>query len=150
LGKHLVKILNVEWSGGFDLKRVDRQKEGTLVSRLRLGLMSVLVVAMTLLVAIPALADVIQCNGGFCSGTNNDDTFFESPFFDDIVAGGGDDDIFAQFFNRAPDDVNAGRGNDFINVRDGDNKDDVNCGRGRDVVRANKGDDIAKNCERVR
>jgi hypothetical protein len=120
------------------------------VRRLRLVLMLAMVVATTLLAAVPASADTVFCFGGFCSDGNGDDTFFESPFNDDIFAEGGDDDIFAQFFRGDRDDVRAGGGRDFINVRDGDNRDDVNCGKGRDVVRANNGDDIANNCERVR
>jgi Ca2+-binding RTX toxin-like protein len=118
--------------------------------RIRLGLMSAMIVTMTLLVAMPALADVIFCNGGYCSGSNDNDTLYESPWADNIFAGGGSDYIFGDIWGGDRDDVHAGTGRDFIDVQDGDNRDEVNCGRGRDVVWANKGDDIAKNCERVR
>jgi hypothetical protein len=115
--------------------------------------MLAMVVGMTLVAALPALADVIWCDGGDCEeGTNDPDTIFESRIDDFISAMGGDDDIFANAPNdeRDRDEVRGQGGADFINVDDGDKRDFVNCGPGRDVVRADDGDDIAKNCERVR
>jgi hypothetical protein len=64
--------------------------------------------------------------------------------------GRGADDILAQFFRGDRDRVDAAQNDDFINVRDRDNRDSVDCGKGRDVVQANRGDNIANNCERVR
>jgi hypothetical protein len=120
------------------------------VRRLRLLPMLAMVVMMTLLAAIPALADVVFCDGGDCEGSNDEDTIFESEFDDFIEALGRDDDILADLFGDDRDVVRAGGGADFINVDDGDKRDRVNCGSGRDVVRADGRDDIANNCERVR
>jgi Ca2+-binding RTX toxin-like protein len=122
------------------------------VRRLKLVPMLAMVVAMTLVAALPALADVIRCDGGDCEGTNDPDTIFESEVDDFISALGGDDDILANDPNdeRDRDEVRGQGGADIINVDDGDNRDFVNCGEGRDVVRADDGDDIANNCERVR
>jgi hypothetical protein len=117
-----------------------------------------MVFAMTLLVAIPALAEVIDCaddRDDRCLDRNDNDdadTFEESRIDDLILAGGGADEILADLFENRDDvdEVRAGEGADVIDVRDGDNDDIVNCGPGRDEVRANNGDDIADNCERVR
>jgi hypothetical protein len=129
-----------------------------LVRRLRLGFMLAMVFAMTLLVAIPALAEVIDCaddRDDRCLDRNdNDDAdrFEESRIDDLILAGGGADEILADLFENVDDvdEVRSGAGGDTINVRDEDNDDIVNCGAGTDEVRANNGDDIANNCERVR
>jgi hypothetical protein len=53
--------------------------------------------------------------------------------------GRGADDILAQFFRGDRDRVDAAQNDDFINVRDHDNRDSVDCGKGRDVVQANRG-----------
>jgi hypothetical protein len=47
------------------------------------------------------------------------------------------------------DQVFAGKGNDFIEVIDGDPLDEVDCGPGKDEVKADPGDTVAANCEKV-
>jgi hypothetical protein len=90
-----------------------------------------------------AWAATIYCSGGDCSTdsnvANDNNTFLESPFNDHIIGGRGADDIFAQFFRGDRDRVDAAQNDDFINVRDHDNRDSVDCGKGRDVVQANRG-----------
>ncbi len=47
------------------------------------------------------------------------------------------------------DQVFGGKGNDHIEVQDGDALDEVDCGPGKDEVFADPGDTVAANCEKV-
>ena len=94
------------------------------------------------------------------TATDGDDLLKGGPGFDEMVGFGGNDTfsggtrgdfIFAEETseNEGEDIVNSGRGNDYIEARDGV-KDAINCGRGKqDIVFFDKGgiDTVANNCE---
>ena len=114
------------------------------MGRINVKLLLALVTIATLAVAVPALADTIDCNGDPCVETSDNDR---------IIGTNGIDLIFANMpgVNSDRDRVEAKQGNDEIVVRDGDAKDTVDCGKGRDdIVYANRHDNIANNCEHVR
>ena len=130
--------------------------------RLRLVPMLGMGVVMTLLMSVPAWADDIECptfpipvfeDGDFfllCEAPDLDENnVFEETRDNDLIFGGREEDrILAQEFDRDRDYVEARQGNDFINVRDGDDRDRVDCGKGNhDEYKADKGDRILNNCE---
>src|SRR5438477_12740352 len=108
----------------------------------------VLVAIMLLLAGGVVLAKNIDCSGGSCvgtkrgdgiNGTTGDFMYFRGDGDDTIYSGGGDDYIWD--FNGGGDvdrDIR-GKGNDTINVKDGDNLDEVDCGPGKDEVFADPG-----------
>lgn len=85
-------------------------------------------------------------------GRGNDVIGGHFPFFSDS----GDDTIFGRRGDDEIRDFNAGgdvdrtfggKGDDVINVGDGDAFDEVDCGPGKDQFAADPGDTIAANCE---
>ena len=119
-------------------------------------------VVMTLLMSIPAWAADIECPTSttpvfedgdfflFCEPSDLDENnVLEETRDNDLIFGGREKDrILAQKSDRDRDYVEARQGNDFINVRDGDDRDEVDCGKGNhDEYKADKGDRILNNCE---
>jgi hypothetical protein len=114
----------------------------------RVTLMLAAMALMVALFAVVAYAAEIQ-------GTINNETIIETERNDQIAGRGGNDDINAGFYNigQTPgglgdtDNVKGNRGDDFIDVVDGDNRDSANGGRGTaDECVGDPGDDLT-NCE---
>ena|SRR3712207_5155482 len=112
---------------------------------------TLIVAAMALMVALfaaVAYAADIQ-------GTDNSETIIETERNDQIAGHRGEDEIQAGFYARSQtpgglgdtDEVNGNRGDDFIDVVDGDNRDSANGGRGTaDECVGDPGDELT-NCE---
>jgi hypothetical protein len=105
------------------------------------------VALMVALFAVVAYAADIQ-------GTDNSETLIESQRNDQIAGHRGEDDILAGFYDigQTPgglgdtDKVKGNRGDDFIDLVDGDNRDTGNGGRGVDECVGDPQDEL-KNCE---
>jgi Ca2+-binding RTX toxin-like protein len=113
------------------------------------------VVCLTLLVlgagAIWATT-LITCPGRECLGTPGRAVMIGTDG-DDVIAGlRGRDDI-SDTAKQDKDSVAGGRGNDTIDVREGNkglgNGDFVNCGDGRDAVFFDEGADTVVGCEEM-
>ena len=120
-------------------------------SLLKSTVLSLGILAGTAAVAL-AQGEVIQCHSVPCYGTNGADKIMErigDGKKDVIVAKGGDDLILANKYTNDQDVVRGGRGDDKINVADGDKLDTANGGQGRDwcIVDARK--EAGTSCERV-
>jgi Ca2+-binding RTX toxin-like protein len=131
----------------------------------RTPLMALAVAAVVLLLAGGAvLAKAITCTGGPCIGTKRVDSIAGTTGNDEISGRGGNNHIIGDYpyFSGAGDDsiwdfvgsgdidqVFAGKGNDSIQVKDGDDLDTVDCGSGKDEDVADPGDNVAGNCEKV-
>jgi Ca2+-binding RTX toxin-like protein len=83
-----------------------------------------------------AVAATIQCDGGFCSGTNRPDSIFGTNRHDAIFARDGGDFVSGA---RGADNLNGERGNDEVLGGRGD--DWVKGGRGHDVAGGGPGND---------
>jgi hypothetical protein len=113
----------------------------------RVTLMLAAVAMMVSLFAVVAYAAEIQ-------GTDNDENLIETERNDQIAGHRGNDDINAAFYTVAQtpgqlgdtDKVKGNRGDDSIDVQDGDGRDTANGGRGIDDCVADPGDDV-KGCE---
>ena len=121
----------------------------------KITVVAVMVAALLVMTAGVALAANFRGTDGpnTIIGTKNADRI-DALAGDDNLFGGGGNDFF--FFYRGyyeiysgvgADTVNAGRGDDFIDVQGDDRRDVVRCGSGRDVVRANPEDALAGDCE---
>lgn len=95
-------------------------------------------------------ATLISCPGGECLGTPRPD-IMTGTNADDVIAGLGSGDNIVDTAKQDKDTVAGGRGNDTIDVREGNgglvNTDFVNCGRGRDTVFFDEGDAVVR-CEK--
>jgi hypothetical protein len=113
----------------------------------RVTLMLATVAMMVSLFAVVAYAAEIQ-------GTDNNETLIETERNDQIAGHRGNDEILAGFYNenQTPgglgdtDKVKGNRGDDFIDLVDGDNRDRANGGRGIDECVGDPGDEL-KSCE---
>jgi hypothetical protein len=113
----------------------------------RVALMVAAMALMVALFAAVAYAATIE-------GTNNNETIIETERNDQISGRGGNDDINAGFYDigQTPgglgdtDKVKGNRGDDFIDLVDGDNRDTANGGRGIDECVGDPGDEL-KSCE---
>ena len=139
----------------------------------RTRMLAVLLMAAVLLIASgAAVAKSVDCTGGPCIGTKRDDSLRGTTGNDEISGRGGNDAIFGDFplgsgigndtirggdgddtiwdfvGSGDLDQVFGGKGNDSIQVADGDNLDKVDCGASRDEVLADQGDTVAANCEK--
>jgi hypothetical protein len=123
---------------------LDQAKEGKMR---RVTLVLAAVAMMVALFAVVAYAAEIQ-------GTLLDDIIKETQRNDQISGRAGDDEINANVFalNRTPggegdvDRVKGNRGEDYINVQDGDNDDLADGGKNTDICVADDGDNVI-NCE---
>jgi Ca2+-binding RTX toxin-like protein len=95
-------------------------------------------------------ATLITCPGGECSGTTGPDIMTGTDA-DDTIAGFGGRDQIVDTAKQDIDTVAGGRGNDTIDVREGNkglvNRDFVNCGGGQDTVFFDEGRDTVVRCE---
>jgi hypothetical protein len=73
-----------------------------------MGLVGIMMLA---LVATPLQADLIQCQGDGCEGSETADVINGTPGYDDIEGNGGNDVIFGQ---GGDDDIDADEGNNVI------------------------------------
>jgi hypothetical protein len=113
----------------------------------RVTLMLAAVAMMVALFAVVAYAADLQ-------GTVNSETIIETQRNDRIAGQRGEDDLLAGFYAREQtprglgdtDMVKGNRGDDFIDVVDGDTRDTANGGRGIDECVGDPGEDL-KNCE---
>ena len=113
----------------------------------RVTLIVAAVAMMVSLLAVVAYAAESQ-------GTDNDDWLIESQRSDQIAGHRGDDSIDAGYYDIGDtpggkgdrDIVKGNRGEDDINVQDGDGLDTANGGRGVDECAADPGDDV-KGCD---
>jgi hypothetical protein len=124
----------------------------------------VLAVSTALLLAagIPrpiVLAKSIARGGGKCVGTERRDLSTGSAGADqiagrdgnDVIRGGAGNDQIGDAFGENPDidQIFGGKGDDVINVAEGDGSEDFgDCGRGEDDVAIDERD-VVKNCEIV-
>jgi hypothetical protein len=83
-----------------------------------------------------AMAKTFVCKTIPCEGTNHADQIGErSGSVKDIIrAKGGDDTVNATRAGNDADDVLGQKGDDRINVEDGDFRDNANCGDGDDIA----------------
>jgi hypothetical protein len=113
----------------------------------RVTLVLAAVAMMVSLFAVVAYAADIQ-------GTDNNENIIETERNDQIAGHPGNDDINAGFYNlgQTPgglgdtDKVKGNRGDDFIDLVDGDNRDKANGGRGIDECVGDPGDELVS-CE---
>jgi len=114
----------------------------------KVTLMLAAVAMMVSLFAVVAYAAQID-------GTLLDDIIKETPRNDQISGRAGDDNIDASFSNKNAtpagagdvDHVKGNKGEDTINVDDGDNLDTADGGKNTDTCDADGGDNVI-NCER--
>ena len=107
----------------------------------RVMLMLAVMAVMVSLFAVGAYAANIQ-------GTNNTEQLNESNKNDQIHALSGDDDIFADLYGGDSDRAHGNKGDDFIDLRDGDIKDHAWGGKGEDDCWGETGDSFT-GCEFV-
>ncbi len=115
-----------------------------------------LVLACALVLAAPALAQIIK-------GTNGDDKLIGTKNADRLVGKDGNDTLRSSegkdvvFGNEGNDfiksgqdfdEIKAGKGDDEIHTRDGE-LDYINCGPGEDLVLADPVEDDTPGCETV-
>ena len=113
----------------------------------RVTLMLAAMAMIVSLFAVAAYAAEIQ-------GSDDPEILNETERNDTINGHRGGDTINAAFYTLTAtpgdlgdtDEVKGNRGDDFIDVVDGDNRDTANGGRGIDECVADPGDDV-KNCE---
>ena len=111
---------------------------------------TLMLAAMAMMVSLFAVA----AYAASINGTDLDDILKESQREDQIFGHNGDDRINANVFslNETPGDsgdidvVHGNSGEDFIDVRDGDNLDTADGGPDTDVCEADRGDDVSA-CE---
>ena len=111
------------------------------------------VAIMTVLFASGALAFGHQCAGSPCTGTNGPNQLYErggngTP--DRIYGRGGGDALHANEWTRDRDVLRGGRGEDRLNVNDGDTRDTVSGGRGYDICIVDSRGELCGRCESVR
>jgi Ca2+-binding RTX toxin-like protein len=141
----------------------------------RTTMLALLILAALLLTGGTVLAKSIECTGGPCIGTKRGDSIFGVAGTDQIDGRGGGDDIFGDprsgsagndtihgggggdkitdsgdaGSNEDIDHIFAEKGDDVINVREGDDSVDVvHCGGGRDSIFADPSDELTS-CEIV-
>lgn len=96
--------------------------------------------------------DTILCRLGACEAGSGDDTV--NCDRSTCQAGKGNDRLYGRagreimVAGKGKDTVNAGPGNDVVDVADGE-PDSVDCGPGKDTVFVDVDDDVAKDCENV-
>jgi hypothetical protein len=117
---------------------LDQTKEGKMR---RVMLMLAVIAVMVSLFAVGAYAADIQ-------GTNNTEQLNESNKNDQIHALLGDDEIFADLYGGDSDRAHGNKGEDFIDLRDGDIKDHAWGGKGEDDCWGETGDSFT-GCEFV-
>ena len=113
----------------------------------RVTLMLAAMAMMVSLFAVVAYAAEIQ-------GTDNNEVIIETERNDQIAGHRGNDNIYASYYDidETPgelgdtDKVKGNRGDDFIDLVDGDNRDTANGGRGIDECVGDPGDEL-KSCE---
>ena len=120
--------------------------------KLMMGL--ALAVVLVPLFAAVALAqgEVIQCHSVPCYGSKGGDRIMErigDGKRDVIVAKGGGDLVLANKYTNDQDVVRGGRGDDKINVADGDKLDTANGGKGRDLCIVDARKEAGTSCEQV-
>ncbi len=106
---------------------------------------------MLVLSAGVAFAVTKVCDQRVCRGTGKADVLIGTEINNTIYGRGGGDDIRDTAGGKDVDRIIAGRGNDTIDVRDGNSRDDadyVDCGPGFDTVYADN-NDITVRCEVV-
>jgi Ca2+-binding RTX toxin-like protein len=115
----------------------------------------VVVVGVVLLVmgaGVVWAATLITCPGGECPGTKGPDLMTGTDADDTIASLRGSDQII-DTAKQDIDTVAGGRGNDTIDVREGNkglvNRDFVNCGGGQDTVFFDEGSDTVVRCEKT-
>jgi hypothetical protein len=111
---------------------------------------TLMLAAMALMVSLFAVVAYAAQN----KGTQNSETLIETQRNDQIAGLRGDDDILAGFYSRDQtpgglgdtDRAKGNRGDDFIDLVDGDNRDTANGGRGIDECVGDPEDKLT-NCE---
>jgi hypothetical protein len=132
----------------------ERRRRDRRVRR-KIAMMASLVVVLALVGsgAVWAQDQIIRCHAAPCYGTGNDDLIYERPangLNDEIIMQGGSDRVLATRYTNDRDVTRGGRGNDRLEVNDGDRRDTASGGRGQsDVCIVDARVEVGSGCGRV-